>query len=201
MKMKVMALKEIISEMYDLFSGMIDGLDRLHEGFIYNNLKAVEDARPAFAAARERGAGLTEALLRERDDSPVAAIYISVPSHVERSAAELERIAVSLSAKIKEDLLFSDKAQSEVNFMFEKIKDILANARDMVLARNSIIGNYIIESERALMMSANDFSTQHEERLIGGVCLPRSSAVYLALLDAFKAIAWHSKEMASGLLR
>jgi Na+/phosphate symporter len=199
--MAVMALKEIVSETHDLFSDMIDGLDRLHEGFIYNNLKSVEEARPEFAAARERGPRLTEALLRERDDNPNAVIYVSVPSHLERSAAELERIAASLDAKIREDLLFSDKAQSEVNFMFEKIKDILSNTRDMLLARNTIIGNYIMESEHALTMSANDFSTQHEERLIEGVCLPKASAVYLELLGAFKAIAWHSKEIASALLR
>jgi Na+/phosphate symporter len=111
----------------------------------------------------------------------------------------LQRIASDVERKIKEGILFSDKAMSEINLLFERTKDILGNARDMALARNRVIAAYIKESEAEIVRTANDFSTLHEERLIEGLCMPKASSVYLEMLDAVKSIAWHSKEIAKDL--
>ncbi|GAB4390656.1 MAG: hypothetical protein Kow0025_24190 [Thermodesulfovibrionales bacterium] len=191
-----MALKEIVSEVYEIFTGALASLDLLQEGFIYSNLKRLEEAGSALEGVRQ-GAGR----LAGQQKGEFGGAYACVPSHVERVARELERMVDALRRKAREDVLFSDKALNEVNFMFEKTRDILSNTRDMVLARNTIIGNYLVEAEHALGVLANDFSTRHEERLIEGLCLPKSSAVYIELLDAFKSIAWHAKEIAVCLMK
>lgn len=195
-----MALKEIVSEVYDIFTGWVGGVDLLQEGFIYGNLKHLEEAGAAFGGMRGAVAALGGELAREKGGSPLAGTYSSLPSHMESIAGDLDKIASTVGRKVAEDLLFSDKAVNEVNFLFEKTRDILVNTRDMVLARNTIIGSYLVEAEHALVVLANDFSTRHEERLIEGLCLPRASAVYLDLLDAFKGIAWHAKEIARALM-
>jgi hypothetical protein len=195
-----MPLKELISEMHDLFPMMLEGMDLLQKGLIYNNLKVIDEAAGVMGLAREKAEPLTEKLIKEGGTEPLAALYTSVPGHIRRLQGSIERISSALREKVKEGLLFSDRALSELNFLFEKTQDIMANTRDMLLARNTLIADYIKESEASLARSANDFSTRHEERLIEGVCLPRASSVYLELLDAFKGIAWHSKEIAMAMV-
>ena len=75
-----------------------------------------------------------------------------------------------------------------MNYLFEKTRDILTNTGDFILARNKLVASYIKESETSITHSANDFSTQHEERLIEGTCSPRAAPLYLGILDAFKGI-------------
>lgn len=195
-----MALKELVSELYDLFPVMTDSIELLQKGLLYNNLKAVQEGGAALARIHEREVPLTEALVKEGKTESQAGHYVAVPAHIERLVQNIERISTCLQGKIREDVLFSDKAMSELNFLFEKIKDILVNTKDMVLARNTILAGYIKEAAHAVTLSANDFSTRHEERLIEGLCLPRASSMYLELLDAFKGVAWHAKEVARDLI-
>jgi Na+/phosphate symporter len=195
-----MPLKELISEMHDLFPVMAEGMDLLQKGLIYNNLKVIDEAVGVMGVVRDKAESLTEKLLKEQRTEPMAALYVSVPGHIRRLQDSIERIASTLRDKVKDGILFSDRALSELNFLFEKTKDIMANTKDMLLARNTLIADYIKESEESLARAANDFSTRHEERLIEGLCLPRASSVYLGLLDAFKGISWHSKEIARELL-
>lgn len=133
---------------------------------------------------------------------PLAALYVPVPGHIRRLQGSIERISSALREKVREGLLFSDRAMSELNFLFEKTGDIMANTRDMLLARNTLIADYIKESEASLARSANDFSTrispQGKRRGSSRGGLPRASSVYLEMLEAFKGIAGHSKEIARG---
>lgn len=196
-----MALKEKVFEMHELLSDMVDSLDTLYTGLVYNNSKIIEEVRGKADEAGSRAASLTEVLLEERNEEPRAALYVSVPSHMSRMGAGLLRIADSLKTKTKENVLFSDRADSEVTYMFERIRDILVNARDMVLAPNTLVARHMAESQRAVDKIAQEYSSKHEERLIEGLCAPKASQIYLEILDSFKNIAWHAKEIAEDLAK
>jgi|Deesub1362A_J573_1020465.scaffolds.fasta_scaffold00268_51 Na+/phosphate symporter len=198
-KAEMMALKGLVSELYDLISKLVESVDLLQKALIYGNLKPVDDVKPVIKLIHERQQSLTEELVKESRINPSVVPYVAVAAHTERVAEGVERIVSALQNKINNEILFSDKAMSELNFLFEKTRDIILNARDIVLARNTIIASYIKEAERGIVRAANEFSTKHEERLIEGLCMPKASSVYLEMLDAFKIIAWHVKEIARDL--
>jgi Na+/phosphate symporter len=81
------------------------------------------------------------------------------------------------------------------------VRDILANARDLVLAPNILVARHMAEAEAALEKMADEYATRHEERLIEGLCAPKASQLYIQMIDAFKGIAWHAKEIAKDLGR
>jgi Na+/phosphate symporter len=83
--------------------------------------------------------------------------------------------------------------------MFERTRDIIVNAKDLVLARNTLVARHIIEAQRATEVTANHYATMHEERLIEGLCSPSASGNYLEILEAFKSMSWHAKEIAKDL--
>lgn len=198
--MKVrMAFKDAVAEMHDLIAAMIESVDLLYTGLIYNNLKAIEEAGEALRRVEERTVPLTEEVVAEGKENPAAAPYVSVPSHIQRIGDNLGRVSQRLKDKVRGDVLFSDRAMTEMEYLFERTRDILMNTKDMLLARNTLAAKHIAASHTALESTANVYATHHEERLIEGICLPRASGLYLNMLDAFKGIAWQAREIAEDL--
>ena len=105
-----------------------------------------------------------------------------------------------MSEKIKKNILFSDKAMSETTFLLQRTKEILNTLSDYILARNIFIANYLKESEQEIQRSATRFSTLHEERLIEGLCTDEASSLFVRMLDSIKTIAWHTRQIAEGLV-
>jgi len=195
-----MALKEQVFELHDLISDMVDEIDTLYTGFVYNNAGVIKGAEEKMLGAEGRISALTAGLVKEaKGGEPRANLYVSIPTHAGRMAEAMGQLAESIKAKVKDDILFSDKAVSEITYMFEQIRDILVNTKDMVLAPNTLVARHMAEAERAVERLAHEYATRHEERLIEGLCAPKASQLYIEMLDAFKSIAWHSKEIAKDL--
>jgi Na+/phosphate symporter len=194
-----MALKDQVFDMHDLISDMVDDIDSLYTAFIYGNLKVAEEVEDSIKSAEGRVSALTEGVVASQAQEARAKMYVGVPAHIGRIGDGLTRVAESLVGKIKGDILFSDKATGELDYLFGRTRDILVNVRDMVLAPNTLVARHMAESEKAVEKMADDYSTKHEERLIEGLCTPKASQLYLQMLDAFKTISWHSKEIAKDL--
>jgi hypothetical protein len=42
---------------------------------------------------------------------------------------------------------------------------------------------------------ADEYAIFHEERLIAGVCSPKSAPVYLDILESFSSVIWHIRKI------
>jgi Na+/phosphate symporter len=125
--------------------------------------------------------------------------YVSVPVHLLRIGESVEKLAGCIEIMVREQVLFSDRAIEEINYLFQRLADILRPTADIILARNAILAQYVGESETGVVKRALEYATQHEERLIEGLCLPYASSLYIRMLDEIKNIAWHAKEIAARL--
>jgi Na+/phosphate symporter len=194
-----MALKDQVFDMHDLISEMVEDIDALYTAFIYGNLKVADEVHARVEKAEDRISALTEGIVAAKAGEPRASLYVGVPAHIGRIGDGLSRISESITSKIKGEVLFSDKATGELDYLFGRTRDILVNARDMILAPNTLVARHMAESALAVERMADEYSTLHEERLIEGLCTPKASQMYLQMLDAFKTISWHSKELAKDL--
>jgi Na+/phosphate symporter len=118
---------------------------------------------------------------------------LSVPGHIEKIATNIIRISENSRSRIKEGLLFSDKALAETSKLFVKSKDILKKTGDAAVTGAQAAMNAIISDCDALEHMANGFATAHEERLVSGECSPKSSSTYLCMLYAFGDMGFHIK--------
>lgn len=189
-----MAHKELITRMHDLIADTMECNDLLYAGLISDKMAALEAADKKLERIGEEAAALGGQIAKVRRTGIHAAHYITVPEHIIMVAQNMGRITVVLKKKIREGILFSDKAIAESGYIFERTSDILLHAKDMVLVHNTLVARHLVESERAIVNIANDFSTQHEERLIEGTCSPNASPLYLEMMDAFRAIALHARQ-------
>jgi len=114
--------------------------------------------------------------------------YLSMASSFDRMAYHIEGIVDRLKAMTRDQVLFSDRAVREVNDVFQKAMDLLESLPDLILNQDKPVAQQIGEQIRSVFKIANGFSEEHEERLMQGICLPKSSPMYLGILESLKGI-------------
>lgn len=126
--------------------------------------------------------------------------YLSMASSFERMAYNMEGMVDRLKAMAKEQILFSDRAVKEVNDIFQEAMDLLESLPDLIQTKNKLLAQHIGEQVRSILKIANGYSEEHEERLIQGVCMPKSSPLYLGLIESLKGIIAHTLEVSGKLV-
>jgi Na+/phosphate symporter len=194
--MKETETQDYKMEIHSVSETIVESLSHLFNAFIYNKTDLIDEVFSIIDRTKENSRRLTEVLLNASPTDETARIFSTIPSHLERMAGNLEQIARLIRIKINDNLLFSDRAVEELSFLFNRTKEVLQTVSELILARNVYLANYIKESGREIENSANRYATLHEERLIEGLCLPKSSGIYITVLDSLKRIAWNAREIA-----
>ena len=102
-----------------------------------------------------------------------------------------------IEQKIRGGILFSDKAVTQANFLFDQHTGIIRSVLDIFKTDNDFLKKYILEESRKLGQACLAFATEHEERMIEGLCLPQAAPIFLALLDRMSAIAQQEVNIAT----
>jgi Na+/phosphate symporter len=102
-----------------------------------------------------------------------------------------------IEQKIRGGVLFSDKAVTQANFLFDQHSGIIRSVLDILKTDNEFLKKYVQEESRKLGEACLSFATEHEERMIEGLCLPQAAPIFLALLDRMGAIAQQEANIAT----
>ena len=130
--MKDESLKSLVSRLYEEIRSAGECVDLLQNAFIYSSAKFLDECEARAKEIHRNEKILTEALVEESKKDPQAKVYVPVPGHIERIGDYIESICGCTRTKIREDILFSDKAISEVAFLLQRILDVLKNANDLI---------------------------------------------------------------------
>lgn len=120
----------------------------------------------------------------------------SVLTRLQVVGEALMGLSLPIAQKIKGGVLFSDKAVSQANLLFDHQAGLLRSLLDILKTDNAFLKRYVQEEGRRLVQNCNDFATEHEARLIEGVCLPQAAPLFLALLDQMRTAGQHVANMA-----
>ena len=188
------AMKAIKKDLYLLIHKAEQMLELTEDAFMKNKVGSLDQAESLAREIRQREDALTEKLAKLAPSDNTARAIISVPVHIEKIAVSIERVVSNVRIKIKEGLLFSDKAIQETSRMLVKGKEVLKKAGEaIVTASPDSLETVRIECD-AMIRLANDFATTHEDRLVAGECSPKASSNYLCMLYAFEDMASHAKD-------
>lgn len=102
--------------------------------------------------------------------------------------ANLGALADPIHKKIKGGVLFSDKAVSQTNYLFDQHAGMIRSLLDIVKTDNQFLKNYVRNEGRNLLQACADYATEHQDRLIEGLCTPQAAPIFLAILDAMRSV-------------
>lgn len=124
---------------------------------------------------------------------------VRLPSRVERIGVMFDHILTCFKIKMREGILFSDKAQAELDGLFTVTTELLTNVRDSLVTCNSFILQHIETEIAKLTELAEEARFNHWERLEKGFCSPDASTIYLKILDSFKEIAHYCLKITNSI--
>ncbi len=186
-------VKDIKKEIYLIMHKAQEMLELTEDGFMKNRVTPLDEADDLAKEIQTKEDALTSTLAKMSSTSNEARTILAVPAHIEKIATSIKRINENSRNRIKEGLLFSDKAIFETGKLFTKSKDILKKSGEAAVTGAPTTVEAVLADSDALERMANDFATAHEERLVTGECAPRSSSTYLCILYAFEDMGAHIK--------
>ncbi len=186
-------VKDLKKEIYMVIHKSLEMLELTEDGFMKSKLSSLEEADDLADEIHAKEDALTTTLAKMAATSNEARSILAVPAHVEKIATSIKRINENSRSRIKEGLLFSDRAILETGKLFSRSKDILKKASEAAVTGSPTTFSTVLADSDALERMANDFATAHEERLVTGECSPKSSSTYLCILYAFEDMGAHIK--------
>jgi Na+/phosphate symporter len=193
--------EEVLHQLHKTGNCMADCLRLLQKAFINESLDVLKDCRSKLVTIRSGEPELTKKMKRFAKADREKEAYLAIPLHFIRICDSLELLTDTFEKKIRENILFSDRAITEISFVSQTMLDMLKAAADIILVKNQILLRYVIESEASLKDLVIKYSTLHEERLVEGLCLPIATPLYLNILDAVSVISREAKAIAEEIPR
>jgi Na+/phosphate symporter len=186
-------VKDLKKEIYLVMHKAQSMLELTEDGFMKNRVASLDQADELANEIHAKEDSLTGMLAKLSAANNEARSILSVPAHIEKIATAIKRIGQNSRDRIKEGLLFSDKAINETGKLFTKAKDILKKAGEVAVTGAPATLETVLAESDALEHMANDFATAHEERLVTGECSPKASSTSLCILYAFEDMGAHSR--------
>jgi Na+/phosphate symporter len=189
------SLKDLKKDIYLMLHKSLEMLELIEDAFVKNKPAALDQAEELAKEIQAREDRLTEALSKISSANTEARGILGVPAHIEKIAYNLRRLNDGIRTKIKDALLFSDKAIQEASILFTKSKDVLKKAGDASVTSNASLGEAVKKEADEIVRLAERHATSHEDRLVTGECSPKASSTYLCILYSFEDAVSHTKEV------
>jgi Na+/phosphate symporter len=198
-----MPAEHVVKEQLVQFGPVVDKLvlmtGEAREAFQHQNHKFLENLEHHKETLTQEISAKNKAitqLIRESGEKQVAFLRLqSILSHLNLIAETLEDLTEPLRKQIKEGVLFSDKAVSQTNFLFDRQTQILRSLADTIRTGNEFLKKHVIEESQKLSQACIEFASDHEARLVEGLCLPHAAPIFLGILDRMRTIAKHELEI------
>ena len=146
---------------------------------------------------------LMQNVLSEKEISNVlsTATIVEVLTEIQKIVYSADKMINNLRKKIDEGVLFSDKALAELKDIFSAVLNCLKTSHDLFLTQNPVLVQHILRQTERYDNITSKYAEEHQDRLIRGVCLPKSSLIYLLVLETLKDILWYIKCIAKAFKR
>jgi len=138
---------------------------------------------------------------KSEDERPVVVRARDILDHLGTIGDNIGGCADPIEQKIRGAVLFSDKAVTQANFLFDQHSGMIRSVLDIIKTNNEFLKKYVLEESHKLGHACLTFATEHEERMIEGLCLPQAAPIFLGVLDRMRTIAQQEVEIANLLSR
>lgn len=179
--------------LYPMFQDALEMLALTRASFLDADGAVLDTASALGRSVHKRENELTEGLLTA---PPELAPLRFIPSHLERIGDALEGVVRSLREREDEPAPFTERGMREVRELFDRAHGLLECARDLTRTGNPVLARHVELESMRFQDVASQFSQAHEERLVDGVCQPRASSTYLAILDHLREVTRHCRQIA-----
>jgi Na+/phosphate symporter len=133
------------------------------------------------------------------EDQAELTVWLNLLKGLAKIVVTLGGMLEPITKKVKDNVLFSEKAVSQTNGLFDSQTGLLKSVFDIVQTGNDYLKKFVQEEGLKVQRDCADFATEHETRLIEGLCSPQAAPIFLAILEKFSSLGKQEAEMVKGL--
>ena len=199
---KVPSVKEQLGVFIDVLSHLVGMVEKARSAFNRQSHGELEEMVRLKGMVSEEIAlvtGRLDNMLAETEgtERQFCVKLYSVLTHIQLMAEDIGEMVPALKKQIGEAIPFSQKGIAQTNELFEGQLELLRVLGDVFRTDNEVLKTFVQkEKGPSLCQQCIDFATDHEARMVEGLCLPHAAPVFLALLDSVRTMARHGMEVA-----
>jgi len=181
-------LVPILNDLTEMILTLRNAFNRQNQSYLKETTKIQKALEQDIGMAKKEAKGLTS-------NEKLTVRLQSILSHLELIQEAINELVEPLGKQIREGILFSNKGIMQTNFLFDHEAGIFRSVADIFLTENPILRDYVLEKIEEMSQKCMDFATDHEARLIEGLCQPKAAPVFLAILDSIRTVSHHEHEI------
>jgi Na+/phosphate symporter len=181
--------KEMVQNLHVMFERAVPMLESIRQAFRAQNEGVLTEAEKTFVEIFQSGLPLTEAAMEKKGKSSAEKKFALLLIPLQKIAAAIMNLIGRRKRIMGENLFFTDKAVGEVEGLLLLLKEQFVDTRDFIATGNPLLKNRIETLCSQIAQAADHDATEHQNRLVTGLCSPKSSYYYLEIVDSFKNIS------------
>ena len=131
----------------------------------------------------------TEEVVKKSTKNEAEKKFINVLPHLQLMAVNIRNLINENKKRIESNLPFTDKAIHEIEDLLTLMQTQFQDTTDYVLTANPHLKMHIRTVMENLLKRAEECVAGHETRLITGVCMPKASYLYLAIVNSIRGVS------------
>ena len=181
--------KELNQRLYDMFEEMLLVLEKSKQGFLTESERLLTESETRLTGILTSNLPFTEEVVRKISKDELDKKYLSLLPHLQLMAATVRNLLDQEKKKIASGVLLTEKAVNEIRELLALMQAQFQDATDYILTRNPRLESTIKGEMEKLFKTADLYATEHEVRLITGLCMAQASFLYLAIVDCIKRVS------------
>ena len=169
-------------------------LEMIYDGFRKHNLSSIGNVEEVEEKLHKDSECLLKSIHGESPNEDVKH-FIPVPEYFDSIGEGLNTLFNATKKKIRDDILFSDKSVKEAYKLFDETLVLLNSVSHCINTSNGELAKNMDGNGKRLCELSDEYAIFHEDRLIAGVCTPKSAPVYLDILESFRNVIWHLRKI------
>ena len=181
--------KELMWRFRDVFETSEPILDDLEKGFFSQQASIIQECEKKFGDLLISRVPYAEKLIGEKQNTEADMTYVRLLPALQTIALAIENLMYKMESKIVSNILFSEKALSEIRALFHIMRDQFRDTKDYVITKNPALKEAIRMQMDKMFTMIEELAIVHQNRLITGICMPQASYLYLDITDSLKRIS------------
>lgn len=181
--------KELMWRFRDVFETSEPILDELEKGFFSQRPRVIQDCEKKFGDLLISRVPYVEKIIGEKQKTEADMKYVRLLPALQTIALAIENLMYKMESKIVSNILFSEKALSEIRSLFHLMQEQFRDTKDYIITQNPALKEAVKAHTDNMFKMTEELAAVHQNRLITGICMPQASYLYLDITDSMKRIS------------
>lgn len=169
-------------------------LGAARDAFNRHSRASLEQFKTLEAATRQEIAAAQKKVIdylggAKGDEQKQLMVYQKLLVALEGLVNTLTGLREPIQKKVTDGVLFSEKAVQQTNGLFDTQAGLIRSIFDFLQTHNDFLKKFVQDEGVKMQKDCADFATEHETRLVEGLCTPQAAPIFLAILEQFRLLA------------